>query len=155
MIIDLKKNFPELIIGYSDHTLPDEGMISLTAAYLKGAQIIEKHFTLDKSLPGNDHYHAMDVNDLEKFVSNINRIAKLNGSTKKDFIESEKISRENARRSIVLKQNIKKGDVITENMLTCKRPAHGISPFKWNSVLGKKALTDLEEDHVLHWCDIY
>ncbi len=67
MILGLKETFPELVIGYSDHTLPDAEMLVLTAAYLKGAMVIEKHFTYDKSLPGNDHYHAMDVDDLKKF----------------------------------------------------------------------------------------
>lgn len=154
MIKGLKNNYPDLIIGYSDHTLPDECMLTLTAAYLKGARIIEKHFTFDKTLPGNDHYHAMDVNDLKRFVNNITRLSKLNGSSTKGFIEAEKISRENARRSIVLKASVKKGTTVSEEMLTYKRPAHGISPIFWDKVIGKKALRDLEGDHILQWSDL-
>ena len=67
MIKHLKYSYPEYLIGYSDHTLPDESMLSLTAAFLCGAVIIEKHFTFNKLLPGNDHYHAMDKEDLTKF----------------------------------------------------------------------------------------
>ena len=71
MIKSLAKVFPELVMGYSDHTLPDINMNSLITAYLLGAVILEKHFTHDKSLPGNDHYHSMDVKDLKIFKDRI------------------------------------------------------------------------------------
>ena len=79
MIKHLKQVFPNFIIGYSDHTRPDETMMILTTAYLYGAKIIEKHFTLDKTLQGNDHYHAMDTDDLQKFKNNLALIKKING----------------------------------------------------------------------------
>lgn len=154
MIMGLQRAFPDSIIGYSDHTLPDDSMLVLTAAYLKGARIIEKHFTFDKSLPGNDHYHAMDVRDLKRFKSNIERLSILNGSAHKHPIPSETPSRENARRSIVLNISVKQDMPITEEAITCKRPAHGISPLYWDDVLCKKAARDLDEDHILRWEDL-
>ncbi|MBD1172207.1 N-acetylneuraminate synthase family protein, partial [Pelagibacterales bacterium SAG-MED05] len=79
MITDLKKNFPQYIIGYSDHTLPDTNMLNLTTAYLLGAKVIEKHFTHNKKLKGNDHYHSMDVEDLKNLSKNITHINKILG----------------------------------------------------------------------------
>lgn len=154
MILGLQRAYPDLLIGYSDHTLPDEVMLTLTAAYLKGAAIIEKHFTYDKSLLGNDHYHAMDILDLKRLRSNIEKLLSLNGSAHKHPIPSEAPSRENARRSIVLKIFSKQGMPITEDAITCKRPAHGISPLYWDDVLGKKIAHDLDEDHILRWEDL-
>jgi len=142
-------------IGYSDHTLPDEGMTSLVTSYLLGALILEKHFTFDKTLPGNDHYHAMDVYDLSRFkkiLKNVNDL--LGGDEFKRPIESEKISRQNARRSIVLKKELTAGHVLSEIDLTYKRPGTGISPFHWDEILGRKIAKNLETDHVLQWQDL-
>lgn len=154
MIEGLQKTFPNHLIGYSDHTLPDRNMLILTAAYLKGARIIEKHFTYDKTLPGNDHYHAMDVDDLKRFRGNLELLQKVGGEAHKTPLSSESSARKNARRSIVLKKAIKKGEIITEELITCKRPALGISPVHWDEVIGKKAGSDLPEDHILHWQDL-
>ncbi len=154
MIEGLGRTFPKYVIGYSDHTLPDECMLILTAAYLKGARIIEKHFTFDKSLPGNDHYHAMDVNDLKRFKKNLALLEKAEGETHKAPLSSETIARNNARRSIVITRAIEKGTTLTEEMITCKRPAFGISPIHCDGVIGKSAIRDLEEDHILQWSDL-
>ena len=155
MITALRNEFPDVLIGYSDHTVPDETMTSITAAYLLGARIIEKHFTHDKSLPGNDHYHAMDVNDLRRFIENVERLDTMLGSSSSiDAIETEEISRLNARRSIVLDADVKKGTVIAESMLTYKRPGTGVSPVHWDEVIGRTAARDLERDHVLQWEDL-
>ena len=155
MILSLKKTYPDNIIGYSDHTLPNDNMTPLVTAYLMGAMIIEKHFTSDKTLPGNDHYHSMDVDDLKKFKSIVDQIGVLKGPEKiKKPIKSEKISRDNARRSIVLKSKIKKDDILAESDLTYKRPGTGISPLYWNEVIGCKSLKNLEYDHVLQWADL-
>ena len=111
MITGLIERYPDYLIGYSDHTIPDKNMTTLTTANLLGARIIEKHFTHDKTLKGNDHYHAMDVEDLKNFTKIIGEISLLRGITKvKKAIESEKISRINARRSIVASRNIEKGE---------------------------------------------
>tara|TARA_X000000950_G_scaffold229307_2_gene277137 strand:- start:5743 stop:6810 length:1068 start_codon:yes stop_codon:yes gene_type:complete len=154
MISDLKEHFSNEIIGYSDHTLPKD-MKVLEYAHLLGANIIEKHFTHDKTLPGNDHYHAMDKTDLIVFRQIIKRLNTLLGSSKqKHSIETEEISRINARRSIVLSRPVKKNNMLTEGDLTCKRPGTGISPAFWDEVVGMKVIRDLEYDEVLNWEDL-
>ena len=155
MIKGLIRTYPEHIIGYSDHTLPDDAMTSLVTAHLLGAVVIEKHFTHDKTLPGNDHYHAMDVNDLKRFVELINQIYTSVGPDEiKKPIETEEISRLNARRSIVLAREVSTGQELTEDDLTYKRPGTGISPLHWGEVVGTKTNGRLKADHVLNWFDL-
>jgi sialic acid synthase SpsE len=153
MILDLKKRYPNEIIGYSDHTLPKE-MKTMEIATLLGAKIIEKHFTHDKSLPGNDHYHAMDKKDMKLFLSNLEDVRVLLGSFEKYPLKSEKAARENARRSLVASQLLEQGAVIGENDLTFKRPATGISPRELDRVIGAKARRDIEADTILQWKDL-
>jgi sialic acid synthase SpsE len=155
MITGLRRAYPHLIIGYSDHTLPDESMTPLVAAYLLGAVVIEKHFTHDKTLPGNDHYHAMDVQDLKRFGLQVSRVRELLGPTDhKAPIPTERLSRLNARRSIVLTRDIPANAVITEEMLTYKRPGTGISPVHWEEVIGQSTVRALQADHILQWRDL-
>ncbi|MGK2961638.1 MAG: N-acetylneuraminate synthase family protein [Gemmatimonadaceae bacterium] len=155
MITALRDEYPDVLVGYSDHTVPDEGMTTLTTAWLLGARVIEKHFTHDKTLPGNDHYHAMDVDDLRRFVAAIGRIGSMIGSTSAvTSIETEEISRMNARRSIVLDSDVAAGTALTEAMLTYKRPGTGVSPVHWDEVIGRRVARDLERDHVLQWEDL-
>jgi N-acetylneuraminate synthase len=154
MIDGLKRAYPDRLIGYSDHTLPDERMLILAAAWLKGAVVLEKHFTHDKSLPGNDHYHAMDVNDLQRFKQNVGLLREVLGETHKRPLESEAPAREHARRSIVVDRAIAAGQTITADDITYKRPAHGVSPLHWDAVVGRKAAHALAEDHVLQWQDL-
>tara|TARA_Y100001935_G_C17303362_1_gene510706 strand:- start:1066 stop:2145 length:1080 start_codon:yes stop_codon:yes gene_type:complete len=155
MIKGLSKKYPDHIIGYSDHTLPDDSMTSLVSAHLLGAVIIEKHFTHDKNLPGNDHYHAMDVEDLKRFTSLIDSIyVSMGKSEHKIPIETEAISRLNARRSIVLKKNVRSGMIFSEDNLTCKRPGTGISPLHWDEIIGSISRKDLKEDDLLTWDDL-
>lgn len=152
MINSLKKEFPKNIIGYSDHTLPCANMLSLCAAYCLGATIIEKHFTDNKKKKGNDHYHSMDIQDLKNFINNSNKIHSTLGQfNKKTFIKSELISRKNARRSLVLLTDVKKGQILKKNILICKRPGTGISPIFLNKVLGKKIKKNLNTDTILKW----
>ena len=155
MITGLKRVYPNFLIGYSDHTLPDENMTSLTTAYLLGAVVIEKHFTHDKSLPGNDHYHAMNQDDLLRFKKISDKVYELIGDIKiKGPIETEAISRLNARRSIVLKYDTPKNKILTESDLTYKRPGDGISPIHWDEIIRKKTNKDLKNDTFLKWNDI-
>lgn len=155
MLIDLRNRYPELLLGYSDHTLPNEQMTSLVSAHLLGAVVLEKHFTLDKTLPGNDHYHAMDEKDLARFQVNVKKVHELLGPTQlKAPIATEEISRLNARRSIVLTRNLKSGHKITQEDLVAKRPGTGISPMSWDDVIGKSVIRDLPEDHILNWDDL-
>ena len=149
MIKDLDKQFPDYEIGYSDHTKPDENMVILTTAYNYGAVILEKHFTLDKTLAGNDHYHAMDPSDVSKFRKNVEFLSKINGSSNKQPLICESSARREARRSIVAKKDIKKGKSISLEDVTFKRPGTGISPSEIDSVIGKTANTDICEDTLI------
>jgi N-acetylneuraminate synthase len=150
MILGLKKAFPNIMIGYSDHTLPKNMKVCEMATML-GSVIIEKHFTYDKTLQGNDHYHAMDKEDLKLFRKNLKRTFEILGNFKVEALEDEESARANARRSLVANQDIKKGKIITKDMLTFKRPASGISPKFIDEVVGKKANRDIDEDEVLKW----
>lgn len=151
VIKTLKRVFPNIKIGYSDHTLPDETMTILTTAYLYGAEVIEKHFTLDKTLQGNDHYHAGDPSDFKKAVDNFALIAEISGSEEKTVLDCELIPRREARRSLVLTRDMKAGEIITENDIMAKRPGKGISPKFTDVVIGRAVKTDLPEDTVLTW----
>ncbi|MDD5392916.1 MAG: N-acetylneuraminate synthase family protein [Thiothrix sp.] len=152
MIKGLARAYPNHIIGYSDHTLPDEAMTPLITAHLLGAVILEKHFTHDKKLPGNDHYHAMDMSDLARFVQMSKRVHELLGDDDhKKPIVTEAISRKNARRSIVIVKDIPAGYALTENDITYKRPGSGVSPLYWDEVIGRETTEALEADHVLQW----
>lgn len=149
MIKDIKEQFEGYDIGYSDHTKPDDKMLILTTAYLYGANIIEKHFTLDKTLTGNDHYHAMDVEDVKTFNENIELINKIKGKKVKQPLVCESLSRKEARRSIVASKDIKKGEEITKYNITFKRPGTGISPSKVDEIIGMNANEDIAEDTLL------
>ena len=150
MISTLRQLFPHLVIGYSDHTMPGD-MTVLETATLLGARILEKHFTHDKTLPGNDHYHAMDKRDLRRFVDSMARIQSIVGKPALVSLPSEEPARKNARRSLVAARNIPAGKTIDKDDLTWKRPAHGISPRNYDEILGMKARADIAEDTVLRW----
>jgi sialic acid synthase SpsE len=155
MITGLGRAYPERVIGYSDHTVPDERMSALTCAFLLGATVIEKHFTHDKTLPGNDHYHAMDAADCRVFRDLSTKMVTLMGdSTVKTALEEEAPAREHARRSIVAVRDLKAGHVIEARDITYKRPAHGISPVHWDDVIGMTLLKDVAEDTPLKWQDV-
>ena len=150
MILGLRKKFPNLIVGYSDHTMPGN-MKNLEIATLLGAQIIEKHFTHDKSLPGNDHYHAMDKNDLRVFFTRIEGVQAIIGQQEKKILDIEQSARLNARRSLVARCQITQGSAVSEADLTWKRPAHGVSPKYFDEVVGRIAAVTIEEDDIITW----
>lgn len=152
MISGLQQKFPDKLIGYSDHTLPKD-MKTLETAFLLGAVILEKHFTHDKTLPGNDHYHSMDKNDLKLLKHNIEKSLSLLGDFKVTALPVEEQARKNARRSIVLTKNVDADILLTEDMLTYKRPGSGISPMYWDQVIGMRTALSLTSDHVLKWDD--
>lgn len=151
VIETLKKNFPDIRVGFSDHVAPDDTMMTLATAYLLGAEVIEKHFTLDKRLPGNDHYHAGDPDDFKKAIANFKWIDTVLGSPNKTVLECERIPRREARRSLVLTRDMKAGEVVKENDIMPKRPGTGISPEYTEIVVGRRVVRDLEEDTVLTW----
>jgi sialic acid synthase SpsE len=149
MISHLIKVYPQYVIGYSDHTVPDKSMTALNVATFLGAKIIEKHFTLDKSLEGNDHYHAMDPGDIRVYKNNLTIYQNVLGSSYKEPIEAEREAIKYARRSLVANTFIPKGSTITEGMLTWKRPGTGISPKDMDKVVGSISTVDIEEDDIL------
>jgi N-acetylneuraminate synthase len=155
MIAGLLDRYPDHIIGYSDHTVPDPEMTAMSVAYALGAVVLEKHFTHDKTLPGNDHYHAMDVHDLARFMARIGTIADMLGTDRaKAPIASEDIARLNARRSIVIARDLAEGHTIVEADITYKRPGTGVSPLHWDEVIGMRTKRSLQEDDVLTWDDL-
>ena len=153
MIQDLIETYEDHQIGYSDHTIPDEQMRPSVGSYLLGATVIEKHFTNNKELPGNDHYHAMDVDDLKNLILNINKYSDLMGEKSKKPLATEEISRLNARRSIIVKRAKKTGDILQECDLICKRPGTGVPASEWDNIIGKKIKKNLNDDHILLWSD--
>ena len=134
-------------VGYSDHTLGIEVPI---AAVALGATVIEKHFTLDKTLPGPDHKASLEPNELKAMVSAIRNIEKaIGGSGLKEVSKSEEKNKPIARKSIVASTDIKKGNIFTPENLTVKRPGTGISPMQWDEVIGKEAKRDFQEDELI------
>jgi N,N'-diacetyllegionaminate synthase len=134
-------------IGYSDHTL---GIEIPVAAVALGATVIEKHFTLDKNMEGPDHLASLEPDELNAMVSAIRNIEQaVSGSGLKEPSESEMRNIPIVRKSIVASQNIKKGDIFSEENITVKRPGTGISPMKWDEVIGQAAIMDFEEDELI------
>jgi len=144
-MLTLKKRFG-LAVGYSDHTLGIEAPI---AAIALGATVIEKHFTLDKSLVGPDHKASLDPQELKAMVTSIRNIEVALGNGIKQPSVSESMNKEVARKSIVARRNIVKGEIFTQDNLTVKRPGNGISPIKWFEVLGMSAERDFYEDELI------
>jgi sialic acid synthase SpsE len=139
-------------IGYSDHTLGIEVPI---AAVALGATVIEKHFTLDRNLPGPDHSASLEPIELKAMVQAIRNIEKaLSGSGIKSPTPSERGNKIVARKSIMLNKNLVSGTIITEGDLDIKRPGNGISPMKINEVIGKKLKSDLSKETILKWEDL-
>lgn len=146
----LRECYPDAIIGYSDHTKPDPMMDVLKAAYLLGAQVIEKHFTLDKNIKKkNDHFHSMDCEDLKKLKSCLEFIRKLKGNSELKCLKNEVETRNSVRRSAVSARNIPRGAKLTEDMVVFKRPGTGISPEEFSKFLGKTVAADIAEDRLL------
>ena len=150
----LKEVFTDHVIGYSDHTRPDPTMTTVTTAFMLGAQVIEKHFSLNKSLPGNDHYHAMDPQDLALWTENIQLLNRILGQRRKAPLPCEQAARKQARRSIVAARDIEPGETFTREMLTFKRPGTGISPSMLDQVIGRTAREGISEDSLLSWGDL-
>jgi len=133
-------------IGYSDHTLGIEIPI---AAVAMGAKVIEKHFTLDKTMEGPDHRSSLEPEELKLMVNSIRNIEVALGNGIKKPSNSEKKNKEIARKSIVAAKEISKGEKLTEENLAIKRPGTGISPMKWDEVIGKVANKDFAEEELI------
>lgn len=130
-------------VGYSDHT---QGIEVPIAAVALGAEVIEKHFTLDRTLPGPDHKASLEPDELAAMVKAIRNIEAALGNADKTVSDSERENIAIARKSIVAAKAIKKGELLNEKNITTKRPGTGLSPMFWNSVIGTKAIRDFQED---------
>lgn len=142
---ELKERFG-VRVGYSDHT---KGIEVPIAAVALGAEIIEKHFTLDRNMEGPDHKASLEPDELKAMVSAIRNIELALGDGHKTVSESERKNIAVARKSIVAAKNIKAGEVFNENNLTVKRPGNGISPMDWEKVIGQTAKKDFVEDQLI------
>lgn len=144
-MLTLKEKF-QTDVGYSDHTMGTE--ISIAAAAM-GAVVIEKHFTLSRSMDGPDQKASLEPDELKSMVSAIRHIELAMGDGEKKPVQSEMANRIVARKSIIASKPITKGDILTEENITTKRPGNGLSPMKWHEVLGTKAVRDFQEDELI------
>jgi N,N'-diacetyllegionaminate synthase len=142
----LKREFPFLTVGFSDHTI---GPIACFAAACMGAEVVEKHFTYDKNAEGPDHQLSASPEEMKEIVNNIREFEIMRGSAAKRPVGKEIANREKNRKSIVTIKPIKKGESLTIENIDIKRPGHGIEPKYFDTMLGKIAGKDIEEDEVL------
>lgn len=146
-----KKEFPEAVIGFSGH---EQGIAIPPVAVGLGACIIERHFTLDRTMKGGDHAASLEPQGFMKMVRDIHHVTEAMGSFNKEVQESEEPIFKKLAKSIVSKVDIKKGTIITEEMLTTKGPGTGISPTKMELVIGKTTSKDIAHDSVMVEGDI-
>ena len=133
-------------VGYSDHT---QGIEVATAAVALGATVIEKHFTLDRNLPGPDHKASLEPDELKAMVAAIRNIEQAQGDGIKRPSPSESKNVDIARRSLVASRAIRAGEVFNESNLAAKRPGTGVSPMRWDEVVGRKARRDFAPDEMI------
>jgi len=149
-IQNLKEAF-KLPVGFSDHSL---GIYAPIAAVTLGAVVIEKHFTLDKNLPGPDHKASLNPEELKEMIKGISLIEKALGDGIKRLTPEEREIKKVARRSIVAKVDIQKGVIITKEMITFKRPGIGLPPRYYNEIIGKRARRDIRADELIYWWEV-
>lgn len=133
-------------VGYSDHTV---GITASLAAVARGARVVEKHFTLDRNLPGPDHKASLEPGELAELVREVRRVEAMLGSGEKKVADAESGNIVVARKSIVAARDIASGEVFTEENITVKRPGGGVSPLRWDEVIGAKALRDFSADELI------
>jgi N-acetylneuraminate synthase len=143
--------FPQLDIGYSDHTLSP---IACLCAVAMGARVIEKHFTWDKKAVGPDHVLSADPAEMKWLVEAVRSFEIMRGSGIKRPAESEKVTRRNNRKSVVLNRSVKAGGRLTEQDIAVKRPGYGIAPKYFEQIAGRTVAADMEKDTVLTWNDL-
>ena len=145
-MLTIRSAFPGISVGYSDHTLGIEAPIAAVAI---GATVIEKHFTLDRNLPGPDHRASLEPDELAAMISAIRNIEKALGTGIKKPSPSESRNIPVARKSIVAAAPIKKGETFTEMNITVKRPGTGITPMRWDEIIGRKAAKPYRKDELI------
>ena len=146
-MLTIRSTFPGVQVGYSDHTLGIEVPI---AAVAMGATVIEKHFTLDRNMEGPDHKASLEPDELKAMVKAIRNIEKALGSGIKQPSPSELKNKPIARKSIVAARDIKEGEEFTEENLTTKRPGTGISPMRWDEMIGRTAGKNYKTDEIIN-----
>lgn len=146
-----QKEFPNFVIGYSDHTL---GVDSCIYAAVMGAKVIEKHFTYNKNADGPDHILSATEEEMTKLVNAVRQYERMRGTGIKMPVGDEIKNRINNRKSIILTKDIKKGEVFTEDNIDVKRPGTGIAPKYYEQIIGKCAVTDMKKDTMPSWTDI-
>ena len=142
----LKKYFPGMIVGLSDHTEPDKNMVIPSVAVSLGAKVIEKHYTIDRTMTGSGHFFAVDAVNLKKMTDNIRLSETVMGQGELGIAPSEKKAWISARRSIVADAFIRAGDVLTIEMLGLKRPGTGLLGNRLHEVIGRRAKVDIQID---------
>jgi len=148
----LKKEFPFLMVGFSDHTI---GTTACLAAACMGAEVVEKHFTHDKTAEGPDHQLSANPEEMKEIVDKIREFELMRGTGAKRPVGKEISNREKNRKSIVTIKTIKKGEKITTENVDIKRPGHGVEPKYFDVILGKVASKNIGEDQVMEWEYIY
>ena len=149
----LKERFPGMLIGYSDHTVPADAATVPVLAVALGARIVEKHFTLDRTLSEDDHYHSVDPELLALMIRQM-QIAEKAVSLNLEITEAEGPARENARRSLVAAHPLAPGTLLTADLVAPKRPGGGISPARFQQVMGRTLKSALALDQQIRWEDL-
>jgi N,N'-diacetyllegionaminate synthase len=147
----LMQAFPQLSVGYSDHTLSP---VACICAVAMGARVIEKHFTYDKKADGPDHMLSADPQEMKWLVESVRSFEVMRGTGVKRPADSEKTTRLNNRKSVVLNRSVKAGARLTEKDLAVKRPGYGIGPKHFEQLIGRSVLTDMAKDAILEWNDL-
>ena len=150
-ILSLRESFPNVLIGMSDHVEPDEHMVCGAVYVSMGAKVVEKHYTLDRSMSGGGHSFSMEPVDLKKWVKNIRFTERVIGQRQFKPYSAEFPARQNARRSLVFNVPLKGGTVLEHSMIGVKRPGTGIMPNQAGSVVGRVLACDVEPDAQVHW----
>jgi sialic acid synthase SpsE/spore coat polysaccharide biosynthesis protein SpsF (cytidylyltransferase family) len=150
-IAAMQERYPGMIIGLSDHTEPDSNMVIPAIGVALGAKVIEKHYTLDRSLTGSGHFFSVNPDDLAKMVANIRLAETVLGRGEMGVLKAEEAARDNARRSIVADVAIPQGQMIASAMLGMKRPADGLPATMIDLVVGRKARRDINADETIQW----
>lgn len=147
----MMKEFPQFDVGYSDHTI---GTTACICAVAMGARVIEKHFTYDKKAEGPDHMLSADSTEMKFIVDSIRQFEIMRGNGIKRPAESERSTRINNRKSVILAKSVKAGEILTADHLAIKRPGTGIPPKHYEELIGRIAKCDMNPDDILQWEDM-
>ena len=143
----LRKSFPKTLLGLSDH---ENGIDAAPLAYLMGARIFEKHFTLNRAWKGTDQSFSLEPQGLKKLIRNLKRIPLILGSHNKKFLESEKEPIRKMAKSIVAANNLSKGHILKYSDLAFKSPGGGLKPYEYRGILFKKLKKDIKKDELFN-----